>query len=127
MSAGTSATATLASPALLITRARRCCAMRSSALPCASASFRSSFCRFVCTSVANRSLGASFHLLCDLCACCLILVGLVPDRPYLTQQVRHLHARERLEQRGNLRRHGGQISRDLAHARARSVARRDDG
>ena len=51
---------------------------------------------------------------------------LVADLPYLAQQFRHRHARERLEQRRHLRRHLGDVAGDLVHPRGFAVSGGDD-
>src|SRR5260370_41026546 len=72
---------------------------------------------FALISVATRSMSAILPLLCESCARFRFrLFGFVADRPLLAQQFRHLHARQRFEERRNLRRHRGDVSRDLAHS-----------
>src|SRR5579863_6103891 len=49
--------------------------------------------------------------------------GLVSDGTHLPEQLRELHARERFEQRRDLRRHLGYVAGNLAHAGGVAVAR----
>src|SRR5215470_14815072 len=84
--------------------------------------------RFARTRVATRSSSVMMILL--RVSVLLVAVGravaidgsiavarrAIADVPDLAEQLGHLHARERLEQRGHLRRHLRDIAGDLMHA-----------